>query len=134
MKLYRNNSVLFKIFIMGVVTQIAAFLFDRTLGIIDPQDKFISLLLMFIDLYLLVPILLFLFGYYSFKKFSKDLVVENKAILIGSHILLAYIAFFNLFEIINQQALVFYFPNALSMLAPIAGSYIASKSVKKNKK
>ena len=132
MKIYSDNSIFFKVILAGALVQVINLVFDRTLGVFKPQSA-LALVLGIVDMYLLVPILLFIFSYILMKKYQKFSLVQNKSITLGGQVLLGYFLAFNLFEIINQRAFVYYFPGTLSIIAPILGAYFGGKRDNKKK-
>ncbi len=132
MKIYSDNSIFFKVILAGALVQVINLVFDRTLGVFKPQSA-LALVLGIVDMYLLVPILLFIFSYILMKKYQKFSLVQYKSITLGGQVLLGYFLAFNLFEIINQRAFVYYFPGTLSIIAPILGAYFGGKRDNKKK-
>lgn len=132
MKMYSDNSVFYKVILTGALVQILNLAFDRTLGFINAQGA-LFLVLGIVDRYLLAPTLLFIFSYLLTKKYYKFSLVQYKSITLGGQVFLGYFLAFNLFEIINQRAFVYYFPGTLSIIAPIFGAYFGGKadSIKK---
>ena len=128
MKMYSNNSFIYKIILTGASAQIINLVFDRILGVVDPQGTFAPVLGI-VDMYLLAPTLLFIFSYTLMKKYQKYSLVQYKSINLGVQVFLGYFVAFTLFEIVNQRAFVFYNPGTLSIIAPIFGAYFGIKKV-----
>jgi len=126
MKMYSDNSIFFKVIFAGALVQAINLIFDRSLGILGSQGT-LSPVLGVVDMYLLAPTLLFIFSFILAKKYSKFSLVQYKFLTLGGQVFLGYLLAFNLFEIINQRAIVYYFPGTLSLIAPVFAAYFGGK-------
>lgn len=128
----KNRFILIKLLLIGAVIQPLSLIFDRLLGIVNPQDRILVLIWATIDWFLLVPILLFLLAFIAYRKYVTYIQYKHKVITVAAYIFLGWFIAFTIFEIINQKSFVFYNPSLLKMVAPFLGAYLASRLNKKS--
>lgn len=127
----QKKIILYKILLIGASIQVATVILDRSLGWVNPQNRLMALVYSGTILFLLTPGLLFLLSLLVIRRYGNLIFYERKVLIVGTYVFLGYFIAFNLFEVFNQQALVFYSPSLTKILTPFLGAYVGDRIRKK---